>query len=501
MALNVKSIHTVGVLMLLAHIYSVSNTNFEKSFNNNQENNIITDVIKNISRVKKVLHELIKNYNEVQTSYSNSGIFENYKRANDAVFFKNNFKRFRSFDDTTNIHNHRQFSTTKMILSDVENATRDSGDNYAETNEALFNNVNNRFVQHSSSSSEFTASDGDSHYAVKKTVQLYMTPDKITLKAIKNRFDGKEVLSSASKKKKQPVLKSNVSYNTTKKPATRNVKKIIYLESFSEDGIWDQIANKTPINLLQEMKSTPNYLEHVFSSHEDQDSEIFKANVLRQAYGYACMKMVIKKCYKACKTANKIVCSMFKCRSDFKEKFLASSRTGCLQEFNGTPEEKKDKNSSVKVTPEETKDTNSNVESDEIVSSILRSQSSGKIKMIDSTKAFPEEACYSWMKPLISDKAYKQDFRPNMRVRILRDKYERACQKASTQKCRNACLFAFKKTCETYDCQKGRKKAYRKHCSKQCKLSYQFKKDSKKDSSASSSDASSSDSVSDSDSY
>ncbi|XP_063835384.1 uncharacterized protein LOC135084549 [Ostrinia nubilalis] len=224
--------------------------------------------------------------------------------------------------------------------------------------------------------------------------------------------------------------------------------------------------------------------ESSFSLTEEEkeiNKEEFKSRILRMAYGDACLKVVVKKCYKALKLVGKQVCRNIKCKSDFKEKYNQLTRLGCIGQFR------------VNATTTTTNEPEGNYENNE-------NYDYNQDFTIDPTRS-GLEACYPLMETkhvTLRNETPHQTL--DLRVDILRDRFERACQQASRAKCNDACKFAYQGACDEYECTKAKKKAFAKRCKAQCKAAYIIKKEKEKDSSDSSSDSDSESDSSDSDS-
>ncbi|CAD0206047.1 unnamed protein product [Chrysodeixis includens] len=191
-------------------------------------------------------------------------------------------------------------------------------------------------------------------------------------------------------------------------PLNKKPKNVI-LSSRGADGTridtkGIQTPNKTQFTKVK--SDTVSDLSDSISQMSDDDAALnkdkFKTSVLRQAYGDACLRLVVRKCYKA----------------------IPADQTE-------TP---------PPIAKPETKELN-----------------------------------------------------------ILRDRYEKACQRQSQHKCDSACFYAHNATCVKFECSKQLKKNFRRNCKSQCKMAYVRGKSKKSSRSSSGSSGSSSGSGSDSD--
>ncbi|KAH9635661.1 hypothetical protein HF086_001452 [Spodoptera exigua] len=158
----------------------------------------------------------------------------------------------------------------------------------------------------------------------------------------------------------------------------------------------------SPLRSQAGSKSIQSSLDNKVQISDDDDTllkDVFKTSVLRQAYGDACLKLVVRKCY----------------RPMLRRSLISD------------------------------KDT------------IKANNSKGN----------------------------------DLEINILRDRYEKACQKISRQKCNAACTYAQDTMCAKYECTKTLKKNLKRNCKFQCKIAYSSS--SKTKSSGSNSDDSGSD--------
>lgn len=60
----------------------------------------------------------------------------------------------------------------------------------------------------------------------------------------------------------------------------------------------------------------------------------------------------------------------------------------------------------------------------------------------------------------------------DIELNLLRDRYEKACQKLSRGKCTTACNYAQNATCVKFECGKKLKKNLRRNCKAKCRIAY-----------------------------
>ncbi|KAJ2939107.1 hypothetical protein O0L34_g10294 [Tuta absoluta] len=168
--------------------------------------------------------------------------------------------------------------------------------------------------------------------------------------------------------------------------------------------------------------------------------EQFQTKILRKAYGDACLKVVIRKCWKACKAALKDTCKKYNCKGDFKEDLKKNAKRTCINEFTN--------------------------------SSLRRGENSDSTHLLDMTGGgYLAAACLMSRRinPPLRSNASIEAFGPFIQLNILRNKYEKECRKTSTKKCKNACTEAMTRACEGKDCESRKKKYFKKQCKRDCK--------------------------------
>ncbi|XP_045781000.1 uncharacterized protein LOC123878022 [Maniola jurtina] len=175
-------------------------------------------------------------------------------------------------------------------------------------------------------------------------------------------------------------------------------------------------------------------------------------NILRDKYGDACIKVAVRKCYKALIAVNNNVCKVrYKCKSSFKSYFKKKSKVGCIKEFDYSKGTNNGKNS--------------------------RYNARGNV---DATREGYLDACIPYMVPnykvLRRTITQRNDTVPNVFANVLRKrKSDKKCQRLSRAKCYRACCFALNETCTKYDCSRRTKRIFNKICKEECKRAYKVK--------------------------
>ncbi|XP_063390107.1 uncharacterized protein LOC134675727 [Cydia fagiglandana] len=200
--------------------------------------------------------------------------------------------------------------------------------------------------------------------------------------------------------------------------------------------------------------------EVIQNSHSEEDkameSEIKKANYLRQAYADACHQVVVRKCLRALRAALNDVCSRSrKCTSKYKEDFREFGHEGCNEQFG-------DQKSTCRMGLDIDEDT--------------ESEKQERARHLDSKKQERQETVVEEVNWKRSIKGKKTPEHAEIHeVNILRDRFEKLCKKSSYTKCRAACKHASDKTCEQHECVSAKKKALKKSCKTRCQETYAYK--------------------------
>lgn len=214
-------------------------------------------------------------------------------------------------------------------------------------------------------------------------------------------------------------------------------------------------------------------VSEITDDDEALNKDLFKTSVLRQAYGDACLKLVVRKCYKACKIVLKASCRSVKCKSEMKSCFKKGYKSSCDKAFEDAPD----------VAYRRLIKTGPHVD-------LTRS---GYLSV-----ACQPQADTGMQITLNQDTSVKPGETQDKELNILRDRYEKACQRTSQEKCNQACTYAHNATCIKFECEKKLKKNFRRNCKTQCKNAYMIKKGGSDSDSTSNSDSDSdSDSSSD----
>ncbi|XP_063630669.1 uncharacterized protein LOC134801974 [Cydia splendana] len=214
--------------------------------------------------------------------------------------------------------------------------------------------------------------------------------------------------------------------------------------------------------------------EVIQDSHSEEDkameSEIKKANYLRQAYADACHQVVVRKCLRTLRAVLNDVCSRSrKCSSKYKEDFREFGHEGCNKQFGN-------QKSACRIGLDFDTDTDS--------------EKQMRARHFDSKK---QERPKTVVKEVNWKRSIKRKKTPEHaeihEVNILRDRFEKLCKKASFTKCRAACKHASVKTCKQHECVSAKEKALKKSCKTRCQDTYAYKggSDESKDESSSAS--------------
>ncbi|CAB3256049.1 unnamed protein product [Arctia plantaginis] len=221
-------------------------------------------------------------------------------------------------------------------------------------------------------------------------------------------------------------------------------------------------SNKTDIMLMMESESASDEGEEDKSSKGSSDEgkllakDIARTSILRKEYGDACLKLVVRKCYKACKSALKAVCRHAHCKADFKVVYNKKYKESCDTLF-------------ADVALRTADQINEN--SHGYLTTVCQPPQPNTPKLAQRTE------------PTTNTTAYERN------LHILRVRYEKACIKTSREKCKDACTFSYTKACENNKCKKKKLDNFSKECSRQCKIAFKFEGKKKSSSSSSSSDS------------
>ncbi|CAH2061835.1 unnamed protein product, partial [Iphiclides podalirius] len=158
-----------------------------------------------------------------------------------------------------------------------------------------------------------------------------------------------------------------------------------------------------------------------------------------------CGKWLVRKCFKALKASTKTACRIYHCKSGFKSSFKSTAKTACLLEFTDDYEI----NNKSKLTCKKTRSVH-----------IMRG---GNFNFCGSSKTLRE----------LSDNNLRE-LAPmyNVTLNILRDKYEKACNKELYKKCVKACSCTIRTTCEEHKCMKKKINKFTKDCKAECKSTF-----------------------------
>ncbi|XP_022828811.1 uncharacterized protein LOC111358126 [Spodoptera litura] len=186
---------------------------------------------------------------------------------------------------------------------------------------------------------------------------------------------------------------------------------------------------------------------------DDLTKDMFKTSVLRQAYGDACLKLVVRKCHRACKNTLKGSCRTFQCRSEVKSCFKKRYKTACEKVFEGTPD--------ISLRKINSDGPHVDITREGYLSVACQPQTGIGLPAL-RRNLVPNKGT------IIANNSMGNDIELN----ILRDRYEKACQRLSRGKCTTACNYAHNATCVKFECEKKLKKSFKRNCKAQCKRAY-----------------------------
>ncbi|VVC96801.1 unnamed protein product [Leptidea sinapis] len=311
---------------------------------------ILVDVLKNFTTANKILKDLIRNYEHLQRIYKSKEEEEDIKKGLKSD--KNMFKAiFSSGEDnkpsSEKILQNDKMRVTQMILSDI-GSVEQSTDIESKSDDTSATETSDVEIGASKKNQK------ENKYSVKNNIKN--TPAQNKMKKItKKEKDSRDNNMVTTVKTRFSIQGDRNKIYTTKHhvgPHFRNnhnsIKRLVYAEIFSPDKMWHEVVNK-PVNLqvyndgeinFRTIKRTKtDNLEGEETGEMGSDDEILKTEqittkILRDAYGEACIKVAVRKCYKALKLVNKYVCHIRrKCKSGLKSSFKEFSKTGCIREF------------------------------------------------------------------------------------------------------------------------------------------------------------------------
>ncbi|PZC70611.1 hypothetical protein B5X24_HaOG215454 [Helicoverpa armigera] len=278
----------------------------------------------------------------------------------------------------------------------------------------------------------------------------------------------KKVKNKAERKK--PHIMPEMALDPVKAPKTRyNVKsardntgdslkqsKIVQLPQTTpkEESDSEEAVEKQKETVEEKDRASDNTSMELSDDDDDEalTKDMFKTSVLRQAYGDACLKLVVRKCYKACKITLVSSCRAQGCHRDVKTAFKKHYKKGCDKQFEDSP-----KLSLRRIL--KTEGVHADLAKAGYLSVVCqRHMETGT--STSTTKGVLREGPTTPAQPL------------DQELNILRDRYEKACSKISEDKCKSACNYAQNATCVKFECTKRLKKNFRRNCGTQCRLAY-----------------------------
>ncbi|XP_063898544.1 uncharacterized protein LOC126056928 isoform X2 [Helicoverpa armigera] len=289
--------------------------------------------------------------------------------------------------------------------------------------------------------------------SLKQSKKIVQSPQT----TLKEESDSEE---AAGSKQNEKVEEKDVEIQPQdEKPAPPNPPNLRTILKVNRTGVKDRASDNTSMEL---------------SDDEDDEAltkDMFKTSVLRQAYGDACLKLVVRKCYKACKITLVSSCRAQGCHRDVKTAFKKHYKKGCDKQFEDSP-----KLSLRRIL--KTEGVHADLAKAGYLSVVCqRHMETGT--STSTTKGVLREGPTTPAQPV------------DQELNILRDRYEKACSKISEDKCKSACHYAQNATCVKFECTKRLKKNFRRNCGTQCRLAYASSgsKDSDSDSDGDSDDS------------
>ncbi|CAH1642166.1 unnamed protein product [Spodoptera littoralis] len=243
---------------------------------------------------------------------------------------------------------------------------------------------------------------------------------------------------------------SAIHINTNSKTKTTNYIAVSQIDSATLRSHVDNIS----ASITKDNKK----MQDLSDDDDDLTKDMFKTSVLRQAYGDACLKLVVRKCHRACKSAYVTSCRTLECKSDLKEMFERSSRTGCIKEFVANEDDPKKHAFRIGKSPD---GPHVDITREGYLSVACQPQTVTGLPALRRNLASNKGT-------IIANNSMGNDIELN----ILRDRYEKACQRLSRGKCTTACNYAHNATCVKFECEKRLKKSFRRNCKAHCKRAY-----------------------------
>ncbi|XP_039761407.1 uncharacterized protein LOC120634701 [Pararge aegeria] len=246
----------------------------------------------------------------------------------------------------------------------------------------------------------------------------------------------------------------------------KKIEKLKYLLGFGKD-------HRKILMLIMDNRKERETLARDGLSIEDSSFETRnlpkdnkKRNETRDTYANYCMKLAVRKCYKALVAVNRNVCkSRYRCSSSFQSTFKKNSKVGCIRNFDYS-----------KVIIINTKNK--------------KKRTSAKFK--DATREGYLDACIPYMVPNYQKKhsaiTQRNNTLTNYIANMLRKRSvsERKCQSLSRARCVTACFYALKESCATHECPRRRRTSYNKACKDECRRAYRVRRSDRSDSSSNS---------------
>ncbi|XP_046974313.1 uncharacterized protein LOC124540686 isoform X2 [Vanessa cardui] len=192
----------------------------------------------------------------------------------------------------------------------------------------------------------------------------------------------------------------------------------------------------------------------IFKIDGDEWNNEQEHQILRDKYGDPCLKVALRKCFKALMQVSKKVCKSYpRCNSTMKNDFKNEAKKKCLREFDY-------RQSTINKDSQAYSDENDNN------------------KHTDETRERYLDVCIPHMVPQsmkTTNRSLRNDVLGNLVEQILRSRSERECKKLSRDKCNLACVDTSSIVCKMHECSKRKERSFKNTCKKVCSSAYQVR--------------------------
>ncbi|XP_061725262.1 uncharacterized protein LOC133531148 isoform X2 [Cydia pomonella] len=400
----------------------------------------IAKLQENISGVKSLIQNVIKNYNKLEKLAVSDSVESDYNTNSEKKQF-NMDKRNKG---------RIKFTTDFQILNGKSHIF--SGESEREGASEI---DEKKIIDISKENDNIRNFETDSEEFIKRkpiSPSKLVTDTQIKLRNVKYDNESNEDDSSADN-----VKDSHHKQNSNREPYTKKKVLVIHMAKEKPNQHKNRAttasqkhisSNKPKRQITKQIRSEEVVQDSYSEDDRAMESEVKKASYLRQAYADACHLVIIRKCLRALRAALNDVCSKSrKCSSKYKDDFREYGHEGCNQQFDG-------QKSACRMGLDIAVDTREDSEKQENAghSGIGKQER----KATRKEKKTPEHA-------------------DNHEVNILRDRFEKLCKKTSYTKCRAACKYASNKSCDKHECVSAKKKALKKSCKRRCQETYAYR--------------------------